>query len=137
MTYEFMSDEWTKAYQDVLNHSAAYRDAAAQWEGDFYFICMPNETTITPLCAYLDLWHGECREALRVADQATRQPEFIIRATLPVWQDVLSGKLDPIKGLMSRQIKLEGNMIKVLKAPKAAIEMVNCAMLIDTTWPSP
>ncbi|MCO5186254.1 MAG: SCP2 sterol-binding domain-containing protein [Anaerolineae bacterium] len=136
MTYEFMSNGWAKAYQDILNHSAAYRDAAANWEGDFYFVCLPLETTSTPLCAYLDLWHGECREAAHVTDQAVRKPEFVISATLPVWQDVLSGKLDPIKGLMSRQLKLQGNMIKVLKAPKAAVEMVNCAMLVDTTWPA-
>ena len=64
MTYEFMSNGWAKAYQDILNPPAAYRDAAANWEGDF-FVCLPLETTSTPLCAYLDLWHGECREAAR------------------------------------------------------------------------
>jgi putative sterol carrier protein len=82
------------------------------------------------------LWHGDCRDAHSVSDPAAKQPEFVIRATLPVWRKLLGGDLDPIKGLMSRQLKLEGNMMKVLKAPKAAVEMVNCAMQIDTDWPA-
>jgi putative sterol carrier protein len=133
MAIQFMSDEWAQAYKVVLNNSAEYRTAAAKWEGDFYFVCQLEQEG--ELCAYIDLWHGNCRDAYSVADPTAQQPEFVIRATLPVWQKILSGELDPIKGLMSRQLKLEGNMIKVLKAPKAAVEMVKCAMQIDTTWP--
>jgi putative sterol carrier protein len=37
---------------------------------------------------------------------------------------------------MSRQLKLKGNMMKVMKAPKAATELVACAMQVDTDWPA-
>jgi putative sterol carrier protein len=44
-------------------------------------------------------------------------------------------KIDPIQGLVSRRLKLKGPMMKVMKAPKAAIELVECGTQIDTDWP--
>jgi len=44
-------------------------------------------------------------------------------------------KIDPIRGIMSGQLKLKGNMMTVLKSPKAATELVGCAMKVDTEWP--
>ena len=46
----------------------------------------------------------------------------------------LEGKLDPIRGLVSRQLKMKGNMMKVMKAPKAAVELVNSCAKVDTAW---
>ena len=34
------------------------------------------------------------------------------------------------------KLKLKGNLMKVLKAPKAAVELVNCARELDTEWPA-
>jgi putative sterol carrier protein len=48
----------------------------------------------------------------------------------------VDGKLDPIRGLTSGRLKLSGPMLKILKAPKAAIELVNCAKTIETEWPA-
>jgi putative sterol carrier protein len=49
---------------------------------------------------------------------------------------VLNGQLDPIRGLMSRQLKLKGNMMQIMKTPKAAIELVAAARTVPTEWPS-
>jgi putative sterol carrier protein len=51
------------------------------------------------------------------------------------WRQVIEGKLDPIRAIMSRKLKLDGPMAKVLKSPKAAVELVNCAKNLDTQWP--
>jgi putative sterol carrier protein len=37
---------------------------------------------------------------------------------------------------MTRQLKLKGNMMKIMKAPKAATELVECATRVDTGWPA-
>ena len=37
---------------------------------------------------------------------------------------------------MSGKLKLKGNMMKVIKAPKAAIELVACCSNIDTEYPA-
>jgi putative sterol carrier protein len=48
---------------------------------------------------------------------------------------VLSKKIDPIRGIMTRQLQLQGNMMKIMKAPKAATELVESAVRVDTEWP--
>jgi hypothetical protein len=37
---------------------------------------------------------------------------------------------------MTGQLKLAGPLTKILKAPKAAVELVNCAKEIETKWPT-
>lgn len=137
MAIEFGTDAWIKELQVKLNESEGYREAAKNWEGDFYFVITASPGIPKDVYLYVDLWHGECRDAFRVADASEKNPEFAITAGLPVWRKVVDRKLDPIQGLMTRQLKLKGNMFKVMKSPKAAQELVHCCTLVDTSWPSP
>lgn len=136
MPIPFPSDEWVKAAMDEINASPAYKKAAKSWEGDLIFVitALPDERKEAYL--YMDLWHGECREAYEVSDPSQQSSEFTITAPLPVWRKVLEKKLDPIRGLVSRQLKIEGSLAKVMKAPKAAIELVNSCAQVDTSWPN-
>ena len=135
MSVPFPTDEWIKAAMVEVNKSADYKEAAKNWEGDIVFVvtAIPDERKQVRL--YMDLWHGECRDAYEIADPAGSDPEFTITGPLPVWRKVLEGKLDPIRGLVSRQLKLQGNLMKVVKQPKAAVELVNSCARIDTEWP--
>ena len=133
MGIPFPSEAWIQALMGRLNDSAAYQKAAAKWEGDFAFIVEQGEGEPTHL--YMDLWHGECRSARKLDSAADESPAFTMAAPIDTWREVLTGRLDPIKGLMQKRLALTGNMMKVLKAPKAAVEMVNCAREIDTSWP--
>jgi putative sterol carrier protein len=135
MAIEFATDEWIKALRTELNSSAAYREAAKTWEGDFYFVIDKGPDMPESAYLYMDLWHGECRDAYRVDDAGQKSPAFELSAPLKVWRTVLEKKLDPIRGLVTRQLKLKGNMMKVMKVPKAAIELVECATRVDTVWP--
>jgi putative sterol carrier protein len=38
--------------------------------------------------------------------------------------------------MVTRQLKLKGNMLKIMKAPKAATELVLCATRVPTDWPA-
>jgi putative sterol carrier protein len=136
MALRFPSDAWVKSAMEQVNNSSEYAQAAANWEGDIAFIvtAVPGESKEAVL--YMDLWHGKCRDAYEVTDPAALKSEFTITAPLPVWRKVLEGKLDPIRGLVSRQLKLKGNMMKVMKAPKAAVELVNSCQEVDTEWPA-
>jgi putative sterol carrier protein len=84
---------------------------------------------------YMDLWHGECREAAMVVDESAKDPEFRIWAPVSTWRKVIEKKLDAIQGLMTGQLKLRGNMMKIMRAPKAAAELVNCCTLVPTQFP--
>jgi putative sterol carrier protein len=131
MGIKFPSQEWADAMKEEIKKSDAYASAAKNWEGDFYFVV---EGTNPPDMIYMDLWHGDCREATYTTDPNYKSPEFKISATEDKWQKVLTGKLDPIQGLMTRQLKLDGNLIKIMKNVKAAQELVRCATKVDTDF---
>ncbi|MCB0035196.1 MAG: SCP2 sterol-binding domain-containing protein [Anaerolineales bacterium] len=132
----FPSDEWVKELMVRLNNSAGYQSAAKNWEGDFAFVITAGGGVDQDTYLYMDLWHGECRSAKQLSSAEEESPAFTMSAPIGTWKKVLGGQLDPIRGLMGRQLTLKGNMMKVMKAPKAALEMVQSAQEIDTDWPS-
>ena len=135
MAVRFLSEEWIKSLMEELNKSQDYRDAAKSWEGDFYFIIEPDGSVEKTVIYYMDLWHGECRSVSVVTDENEKTPEFTIRAYLGKWRRVIEKKLDPIQGMVTRQLRLKGNLMKIMKAPKAALELVNCCTRIPTEFP--
>ena len=136
MTIPFASAEWVNALMAKINESEAYRSAAKTWEGDFYFIVEAEGTETKPVIMYMDLWHGDCREAFIAEDESTRNPEFRINASVSAWEMVVTKRLDPIQALMTRKLKLHGNMMKIMRAVKAAQELVECCTQVPTEFPA-
>ena len=136
MNIPFGSDEWVKTLMVKVNESEAYRSAAKTWEGDFYFIVEPEGSVTEPVIMYMDLWHGECRGAFIVEDENVKNPEFRINASVSAWKQVITKQLDPIQALMTRRLKLKGNMMKIMRAVKAAQELVNCCTQVPTQFPA-
>ena len=68
------------------------------------------------------------------ASEDEREAQFIIRAPFTNWRKVIEGKLDPISGMMTRKLKLKGDMMKVMRYPKAAKELVNCVSRVPTDF---
>ncbi len=135
MKLPFPSEEWAKQLQVELNKSQDYAEAAATWEGDFYFVVDAGQGVAQEEVMYLDLWHGKCREAGMVADRTMKTPEFVIAAPLSSWKQVIGRKVDPIQALVTRKLKLQGNMLKIMKSVKAANELVRCTTFIPTQYP--
>jgi len=135
MAYQFASEEWVQAWVVEINKSEAYRKSASTWEGDFYFIVEPGPGLSEPRHMYLDLWHGEARSGMVVLSESDKKPEFIIRAPLKTWRRVIEKKLDPIQGMVTGQLKLKGTLSKVMRYPKAAADLVNCATKVPTEFP--
>jgi putative sterol carrier protein len=128
MSYKFPSPEWVVEFEKQINGSDAYANAAKTWEGDITLV-IENGPGI-----YLDLWHGKCRSAEFLPDPNSKAPEFKIEADMEKWKKVLANKLDPVQGMVTRQIKLDGNLVKIMKNVKAAQELVRCATKVDTTY---
>jgi putative sterol carrier protein len=135
MSIPFPSDAWIKALMAELNKSAAYAEAAQNWEGDFCFVIEAVTGQSQPAVLYMDLWHGQCREAAQLADEASRPAGFRLSAPLAIWKKVLLKQLDPMQGMMGGQLKLKGNLPALLKNIKAAKELVACCTLVPTTFP--
>lgn len=135
MSYLFPSAEWVEAFKDALNASEAYKVSGAKWEGDFYFVISAGKGIPEPVKFYLDLWHGECREAYIVDGDDDKNPEFVIEGTIDTYKQVFDKKLDPIRALVSRKLKLKGNLGKIMRSVKATLDLVNAAASVDTVYP--
>jgi putative sterol carrier protein len=133
MTFKFATDEWIKELSRQLNESEAYEKSAANWEGDFTFIIDP-EPGREAQYMYLDLYHGKSPAAGILNSLDEKDAAYVISATRPTWRKVIEGKLDPIQGMMTKQLKLKGNMMQVMRYPKAAKEIVSCCALIPTDF---
>lgn len=128
MAYKFPSPAWVEAFVTEIGRSDDYRNAAKNWEGDVLLVIDGGNAV------YLDLWHGECRSAEYLDDGNSKRAEFRISASMEKWRLILEGKLDAVQGLMTRQVRLDGNLVKVMKNLRAAQEMVRCATRVETEF---
>lgn len=131
----FATEAWIRRLGEECNKSEAYREAARNWEGDLYVIVEPEGRLQQAVYMYIDLYHGQCREAFIPDDPADITPEFYISGPVSVWKAIAEKKLDPMKALFTRKISLKGNMTKVMKNVKAANELVNCTTKFETEFP--
>lgn len=132
----FATPRWADALRQAINSSATYREAARDWEGDFWFIVEPDDgkAALTRVLIYVDLWHGECRLAEVADDEANRSPEFRIWGPHRNWRRVIERDIDPIRALMTGSLRLKGNMAKVMRNVRAAQELVLCAAAVPTQF---
>ncbi len=130
----FGTKEWLDAYCNVLNKSKAYEDAAKTWEGDFVFIVKADAKQKTDMYFYIDLWHGKARSWKLLKNSDEQKAEFVYEGPYGNFKLLSEKKIDPIQGLMTGKFKLKGNMGKVMRAVKAAQELVNGIIATDTQW---
>ncbi len=130
--HKLFSDEWAKAFREVINQSEAYRRAGANWTaGTLVFImnASPAHGFAEPAAVYMDLHRGQCRGARALTvSEAARSADFIIAGDYAAWMEVLSGKSSPLVMLSTGRLHLQkGSMLKLLPHTRSATELVNCA----------
>jgi putative sterol carrier protein len=136
MKLKFPSDEWIKELSRLLNASESYERSAKDWEGDFLFICEGDEAFPGTAHMYLDLFHGKSPKAMQLAEGEQVMAKYTLAAPYSAWRKVVEGKLDPIQGMMTKKLKLQGELMQIMRYPKAAKEIVACCALIPTDFGS-
>ncbi len=133
---EFPSEDWLSEYVKRINESSDYKEASATWEGDvaFVFEAEPDNGVPEDIWAWLDLWHGECRQGKLVPAEEGEKARFIIRAPYSRWKEVIRKELDPVKGMMQGKLKLKGDLPTIVRYVKASNELVNLAGSVPTEF---
>jgi putative sterol carrier protein len=133
----FPTHEWFQDFLDRINGSEEYAVAAADWEGDIAFLieAEPDKHVPDDVYGYLDLWHGTCRRAAVITSQEAREARYQITAPYTRWKDVLSGDLDPIKGMMQGKLKVRGDLPMLVRQVRSANELVRLTGEVDTVFP--
>jgi putative sterol carrier protein len=134
---EFPSEAWLAAYVERINASDSYREAAADWEGDVALVieAEPDKGVPEDVWAWVDLWHGECREGRIVSAEEGDRARFVVRAPYSRWKEVIRKELDPVKGMMQGKLRLKGDLPTIVRHVKAASELVTLAGTVPTEFP--
>lgn len=138
MGHEIFTASWAEAWCRELNGSGAYADAARDWEGAIVLVLAPDASYGIPeaRAVYVDLWHGECREAREATREDREEVPYLIRADPYTWNRVLEGETDPVASLMQGRLKLKrGSVMSMARYVNAARELVRAATRVDTTFP--
>lgn len=135
---EVFTDEWSRACCERLNASAAYRAAAATWEGTIVLVMAPDaaQGVSGERAVFIDAHRGECRGA-RVATAEDRDSAaFVFSADVPAWKRLLAGELEPVSAVMTGKLRLvRGGLMQVAKHAAAAREMIAAAAEVGGTFP--
>jgi putative sterol carrier protein len=137
----FGTQEWADAFCKAINENDNYRDAAGPdgfppdgWEGDFLFIVEPAGNLDRELRMFVGLYHGECTGCKVLKEGEEVDAEYEYAGPYDAWVQVLKKELDPIRGLLAGKFKLKGDMAKVLRATRAAQELVVSTTMIETEF---
>lgn len=124
------SQEWATAYQEAINDDQAYASSGAKWELGKLALVLDEQAVL------LDLHRGDCRSVNSMpASDAQTDASYIIEGNADVWQDVLSGKIAPLMGIMSGKLKLtKGSIGSLMPFAKAAVDLVNSAKKLNTEF---
>lgn len=132
---KFPSNEWIKAFADEMNKSPEYAEANKNWEGDVCYVVLPDGPLREPVYFYVDAWHGHVRNAYMSHEPPATKVAFIMSAPYSVWRKLIEGKLNPIPALARQQIKLEGNLVKLMQTTKGAQATFECVTRVPTEFP--
>jgi len=138
MAYELFGDEWAKAYGEMIRASDAYNKAAATWEWPMVFRVVkdPSVGLHEDRAVYLDLWHGDCREARPAKAADFDSAPYVVSGDVFTWKQVFDQKLDPLGGIMRGRLKLDkGQMAALAGYVLAAKHLVGAATKVDTVFP--
>jgi putative sterol carrier protein len=138
MAAEIFSDKWAQAWGKSIGANAAYKKAAANWEGAIALVMSPDGSRGIPQerAVIADLWHGDCRGAKAAGETDLAEAPFVIKASPETWKSVLAGEVDPIFGLLRGKLKLaKGSIFSLVPYAIAAKELVNSASRVETSFP--
>lgn len=82
---------------------------------------------------FLDLWHGECREARAATEQDEEAARYVLSGAAGDWVKILTGKLPPLMAIITGRLQLtKGSIVALLPYAHAAKELVEAVGGVPT-----
>jgi len=123
----FPSSEWLNSLEEKLNEDKKYATIAVKWEGDISVVIEPSGNLKEPVIYYLDLWHGKCRRVAILNNVNDENAAFILSASYDNIAQIMQGKLDPMQAMLTRKLKVKGNMAIMMRNVPTVLDFVRCA----------
>jgi len=122
----FPESEWLSVLKEKLNTDSRYGQLAQKWEGDMLFFIEAGGNLQHQTLFYLDLWHGQCRDAYVVDQPGQVNPAFTMKGTYENYIRLLKGELDPLQAMLTRKLGLQGNMAVMMRNVPTVLDFVRC-----------
>ncbi|GAB4469000.1 MAG: SCP2 sterol-binding domain-containing protein [Anaerolineales bacterium] len=123
---KFPELDWFLKLKEKLNSDDQYARIAQQWEWDLLFVIEGDELLKEPVSVYMDLWHGTCREVRIITDTEETKATFTLSAPYKHYVALLSGKLDPMQAMLTRKLRVQGNMAIMMRNVPTVLDFVRC-----------
>ncbi len=138
MAVPYPSDPWIKELQRICNADPEFKGACGDFSGKMVYQ-IDSEAGKLDKTAYLFAWadRGQVKEAQALASLEERpDAEYVIAGKYSVWKEVVKGRQEPLRALMTRKLKLiKGSQLKILKQVKFALRVMHNCTLVDATFP--
>lgn len=118
----YPSQEWCDFWKNTLNEDTAVEQAGQNWGVDFngnlVFELQPGDGLEEKTYVYLQAKAGKCTGAEIIADPAQADYGFLVEGSYGVFKPVVKGELDFIEAVVKGQLKLKGDMSKIMRNAK-------------------
>jgi len=130
------SPEWVAAFEKNIQEDDRYKEVAKTWEGSvvIHILGNPEIGLDDDIFMLMDLWHGECKSVRLVPREAGEKADYVLTGEFERWESVLKGELDVVKAMMQGKIKLKGSLPDIVRYVKASIRLVELAAQIETRF---
>ncbi|MDD5748008.1 MAG: SCP2 sterol-binding domain-containing protein [Actinomycetota bacterium] len=126
------TEEYLEEVKKRTNEDAEYR-RFAKGENESYTLILkaePERGVNEDIVVGYRLSDGEMVEIW----EGRRETDFTLSAKYGVWVDILSGKLNAVKALSLRKLKVKGNFLKLLKSSSSTERWVEILTSIPTEF---
>lgn len=124
---EFPTQEWLTAFEEKLNSDNQYAEIAKNWEGDIIFSIHPDGKLDKQIEIYLDLWHGQCRDAYFIENGSHQPAAFTLAGDYDDFIRILTGELHPMQAMLTRKLNVKGSMGILMRNVPTVLDFVRCA----------
>jgi putative sterol carrier protein len=134
--YIMGTPEWVDCYEKTVQEDAAYKEAAKTWEGSvvIHILAKPEVGLDNDLFLFMDLWHGDCRSMRLVPKEIGETADFVITGEYDKWKLVMEEELDPLKGIMQGKFNLKGDLSTVLRGAQSAGRLAALVGTLNTRF---
>ena len=153
----FPSKDWLEKYEKAINESEEYEEAGEGWgvdhDGDFLFIIedfpikeisseeLPDSIkdqideylSDGTFYTYVGLKDGNCTGTALLQDPNEKKHGFELRGPYQNWKKLVKGDIGAVRAILSNDLKLDGDMSKIMTYTRAAKVLGNLAKEVPKT----
>jgi len=136
MGFTYPSLAWIRELERICNADPEFKDAVSDFVGKMVLHIEADEKLGKDVSLFIDVGDGRIKESAEYASVQDRpDADYILSAKYAVWKEVIAGRLEPLRAIMTRKMKLvKGSQMKILKYVKFTLRMMTNAMTVDSTF---